>query len=299
MHNDLTIGFIGQGYVGKNTANDFEARGFKTIRYALEEPYTKNKDKIKHADVVFVAVPTPSTPKGFDDSILRSIVPLVGRGKTLVIKSTVVPGTTESIQKEHPHITILFSPEFLLEKTAAHDASFPIMNIIGMPDDSAVYREKAEMVLDILPESPYKQVMTSREAEIFKYVHNIHAFVRILFANMIHNVAERHGADWAPISEAMAADPYMNAQANYYNNPVHKGGRGAGGHCFVKDFAAFVDTYKKSCPEDKAAATALEALEEFNIGLLRDSGKDLEIVEGVYGKDALKSAKAGPAKKRT
>ena len=42
-----TIGFIGQGWIGKNYANDFEARGYQTIRYSLEEPYLQNKDLIK------------------------------------------------------------------------------------------------------------------------------------------------------------------------------------------------------------------------------------------------------------
>ncbi len=278
-----TIGFIGQGYVGKNTADNFEARGFPVVRYALEEPYVANKEKIQECDVVFVAVPTPTTPDGFDDSILRSVVPLVGVGKTLVIKSTVLPGTTEALQAEHPGITILFSPEFLLERTAAHDASFPIMNLIGIPSDSAVFRKKAEEVIALLPESPYSRICAAREAEIFKYVHNIHGVFRILFANLIYNFATAQGVPWEAIPEAMAADPYMNAQASYYNNPVHKSGRGAGGHCFIKDLAAFVEAYQKHCGEDSEAIGALAHLEQFNTALLRESGKDLDLLAGVYG----------------
>ena len=65
----IKIGFIGQGYVGKNYADDFERRGYKVVRYALEEPYRKNKEQIRDCDLVFIAVPTPTTPKGFDESI--------------------------------------------------------------------------------------------------------------------------------------------------------------------------------------------------------------------------------------
>ena len=72
------IGFIGQGYVGKNYGDDFEWRGFKVVRYSLEKPYIENKDKIKECDIVFVAVWTPTTPKGFDLSIVESVLPLVG-----------------------------------------------------------------------------------------------------------------------------------------------------------------------------------------------------------------------------
>ena len=102
-----TIGFIGQGFIGKNYADDFERRGYEVTRYALEEPFVQNKDKIVLCDIVFIAVPTPTTPKGYDDSIVRSAVALTRPGASVVIKSTMLPGTTESIQKEYPNHTSL------------------------------------------------------------------------------------------------------------------------------------------------------------------------------------------------
>ena len=64
------IGFIGQGFIGKNYADDFEQRNYKVVRYALEGTYAGNKDRIKECDIVFIAVPTPTTPEGFDLSIV-------------------------------------------------------------------------------------------------------------------------------------------------------------------------------------------------------------------------------------
>ena len=95
------IGFIGQGWIGKNYADDFEKRGYNVVRFALEEPYIQNKDKIKDCDIVFIAVPTPSTPTGFDSSILKKAVKNIGKGKIAVIKSTLLPGITEEIQQEN------------------------------------------------------------------------------------------------------------------------------------------------------------------------------------------------------
>lgn len=83
---DKIIGFIGQGWIGRHYADDFENRGYKVIRYALEEPYLQNGEKIKECDIVFIAVPTPSSPEGFDDSIIRQAVKKTGKGKTVVIK---------------------------------------------------------------------------------------------------------------------------------------------------------------------------------------------------------------------
>ena len=74
---------------------------------------------------------------------------LIGKGKIAVIKSTVLPGTTEQIQKENPNIFVLHSPEFLTEVTASYDASHPARNIVGIPADNKLFRAKAKMVIDI------------------------------------------------------------------------------------------------------------------------------------------------------
>jgi UDP-glucose 6-dehydrogenase len=282
------IGFIGQGFIGKNMADDFEQRGYDVVRYALEEPYIKNKATIAECDTVFIAVPTPTTPDGFSDTALRTVLPLVGSGNTVVIKSTVLPGTTESIQEEHPDKVVLFSPEFLSAATAAHDAAFPIMNIVGVPDESATYRDRAHLVLAMLPKSPHDQVCHARSAEIFKYVHNMHGVWRILFANLMYDLVEAHEpAVWEEIAKAMAADPYLTHQASYYNQPVHGSGRGAGGNCFIKDFAAFREGYQKHVPDDHSGIALLKAIENKNIDLLRSSGKDSDLLAHVYGTETM------------
>ena len=84
------IGFIGQGFIGKNYADDFEARGYPVVRYSLEEPHINNKEKIAECDIVFIAVNANTTPSGFDDSNIRSGLGIVGEGKIAVIKSTLL-----------------------------------------------------------------------------------------------------------------------------------------------------------------------------------------------------------------
>jgi UDP-N-acetyl-D-mannosaminuronate dehydrogenase len=95
-----TIGFIGQGYIGKNYADDYEERGYKVTRYSLEPAYVHNKDAIRDCDIVFVAVWTPTTPKGFDVSVVESVLPLVKKGGIVVLKSTVIPWDDCSSSKE-------------------------------------------------------------------------------------------------------------------------------------------------------------------------------------------------------
>ena len=125
MQTKNKIGFIGQGWIGKNYALDFIDRGFDVVRYAKEPEYEGNKDALSLCDIIFIAVPTPTTPSGFDFSIIQSVLALVPKGATAVIKSTIIPGTTQFLQKMYPDIYVMHSPEFLTEVTARQDASHP------------------------------------------------------------------------------------------------------------------------------------------------------------------------------
>lgn len=276
------IGFIGQGYIGKNYADDFESRGYSVVRYSLDPEYVGNKDKIATCGIVFIAVPTPTTPRGFDDSIVRSAVGITAPGATVVIKSTVVPGSARAIRDQYPDRVLMYSPEFLSEATAAYDAAHPIMNIMGITRDTQEDKDAAARVLATLREAPYTATCTAEEAEIIKYTHNGSGYTQIVFFNMMYDLAASLGASWDAIGPALKADPLI---ANRYSNPVHKTGRGAGGHCFIKDFAALREAYERGVKDDTGAA-AMKSFEEKNIELLRASGKDLDLLEGVYGTHA-------------
>ncbi len=275
----MKIGFIGQGWIGKNYADDFENRGYEVVRYSLEEPYILNKEKIPECDVVFIAVPTPTTTKGFDASIVRSALQLVGKGKIAVIKSTILPGTTDALQKENPDIFVLHSPEFLVEKTAAFDAAHPNRNIIGVPDENEVYREKAQTVLDILPNAPYAKILPALDAEFVKYAGNCFLLTKVIYMNVLYDLVSNMNADWQNVKDALIHDPRVGAS---HTEPNHQSGRGAGGDCFIKDFEAFRTMYKEK-GKDTYGNALLEALKNKNIQLLTDSGKDLNLLTSVYG----------------
>ncbi len=274
----MKLGFIGQGFIGKSYADDYEARGFQTVRYALEPQYEGNRDALKECDAVLIAVPTPTTPNGFDVSILKSVLSLVGDGKVAVIKSTIIPGTTRKLQAEFPNIVVMHSPEFLSSATAAYEAAHPNRNIIGVVNDKD--RARADEIIKTFAPAPYNLVCTAEEAEVIKYSRNIAGFMRILFYNLAYDVAAHHGATWDVIADAVAHDP---DNGPLYTKPVHKSGRGAGGHCFIKDMAAFVKAYEAAVPGDTEGLAFLNAAVLKNLALLKDSGKDQEFVRSVYG----------------
>ncbi len=282
----MKIGFIGQGFIGKHMADDFAERGYSIVRYALEPLYVQNKGEIATCDIVFIAVPTPTTPDGFDDSALRAVLPLVGVGKIAVIKSTVLPGRTRALQAAFPDRIILHSPEFLREKSAKEDTKSPARTIVGIPEESDVYRNAAAMVVSVLPESPYTTIVTSDEAELIKYAGNCFLAMKVIFMNVIYDAATAAGADYQAIVEAMQADPRIgSSHMQVIDTSGHPGsvpGRGAGGHCFPKDLEAFKLWYDATS-NDAVGTTLLAALLDKNNSLLRMSGKDLELLRGIYG----------------
>ncbi|MDA8596722.1 hypothetical protein N9L26_00090 [Candidatus Pacebacteria bacterium] len=289
------IGFIGQGWIGKHYADDFENRGYDTVRYGLEAPYTENKDQIKDCDVVFIAVPTPTTPEGFDDSVVRSVLALVGTGKTAIIKSTIVPGTTESLQAAYPDIIVMHSPEFLREASAAHDAAHPDRNIVGISDERA-HQEAAEFVMRILPYAPYTAIIPARDAEFVKYAGNGFLYMKVLFMNILYDLVEQNGGDYQKVREAMINDPRIGES---HTMPVHASGhddvghkdskRGAGGHCFIKDFEALRELFKNN--EDDFGDAFLTASATYNNALLSKTNKDTDLLKGVYGSEYVSELK--------
>lgn len=274
------VGFVGQGYVGGSYANNFERRRFAVVRYSLEEKYRKNKDRIQECDIVFICVPTPTTPQGFDPHLVEEALSLVGAGKIVVIKSTLQPGTTRRLQAKFPHLTILCSPEFLSVASAQEDTDRPFSSIIGMPKGSSRHKRAAALVHAVLPKAPFTLTATSEEAELIKYAHNFNGYTQIVAFNIIYDLAKRLGADWKPIERAIAADPFI---PNRYARPIHKRGRGAGGGCFIKDVASLGHLYAALLPKDREGGMFFRALQAKNVALLLSTKKDLGLLRGVYG----------------
>ncbi len=299
----MKIGFIGQGFIGKSYADDFEGRGLSVVRYGLQPEYVGNKEIIKGCDLVLIAVPAPTLPTSelrndshpkvrFEDKNIREGVGLTKQGAVVVIKSTMPPGTTESIQEQYPDRIILHSPEFLLETTAAKDASSPERNIVGIPKETSAHRVAAEQFLSLLPKAPYTLICDAKTAELIKYGSNAYLFTKIVFSNMFFQLVEKYGADWEVVREAIGRDPrigpaHMDLHLKDEPEGVYRR-RGAGRSCFIKDWAQLSELYAQELPEDTNTIQALRGFEYKNAELLREFDRYVNLLEGVYGPDAGK-----------
>ena len=102
--------------------------------------------------------------------------------------------------------------------------------------------------------------------------------------NLLYDLAQKNNCRWEVLHEIMTADPWIG---HMHIDPVHKSGRGAGGHCFIKDFSALARFYRETV-DDKEGNEIFSANEKKNIKLLLKSHKDLGLLRGVYGQKMKK-----------
>jgi len=230
-------------------------------------------DLLVRAEVVFIAVPTPYylDGSGFDDSFLHQAIQTIpSTGKTIVIKSTVTPGTTDNLQARYPDHRFLFSPEFLTEITADFDMQHPNRQIIGYTPQS---RRDAEMVMGMLPRAPFEKVVTAKTAELIKYFANAFYALKVTYANQMYDLCQKLGVDYEHLRECSVVEPWIGKN---HLEIFHKGYRGYGGKCLPKDTRAIIqlgDTLG-------ADMTVLKAAEEFNNKLTAGQGLDIQWREG-------------------
>jgi UDPglucose 6-dehydrogenase len=199
---------------------------------------------VDHAEIIFLALPTPPTATGEADlsyilGAARDIGKLIKKYTVIVTKSTVPVGTADKVRAaiaEHAacDFDVASNPEFLREGVAVEDFLKPERVVLG------VSSERAEKVLRelyhpfVLSGNPVL-VMDTRSAEITKYAANAMLAVRISFMNDIANLCDACGAnvDWVRLGVGL--DSRIGKRFLF-------AGTGYGGSCFPKDVSALVET---------------------------------------------------------
>ncbi|SFM09921.1 UDP-glucose/GDP-mannose dehydrogenase family protein [Variovorax sp. OV329] len=209
---------------------------------------------VKHGDVQFIAVGTPSDEDGSADlqyvlAAARNIGRHMEGFKVVVDKSTVPVGTADKvravIQEELDKrgrgdigFAVVSNPEFLKEGAAVDDFMRPDRIVLGVSDDEAGAQALAVMRKLYAPfnrNHERTRVMDVRSAEFTKYAANAMLATRISFMNELANLADRVGADIELVRQGMGSDPRIGYSFLY-------AGTGYGGSCFPKDVAALVHT---------------------------------------------------------
>jgi len=317
------IGFIGLGKLGMPCAEAMVRKGFDVTGYDIV-PKTSDhieigesiEDVCRDRDIVFVATPTPHED-GYDGSAPTSHLPVkdfnydavkkvltkcdkhMGKSQTLVLISTVLPGTCRrELQPLVTNTKLMYNPYLIAMGTVAHDMVNPEMIMIGSKNGLAGKNCKIRSELlesfynQVCDNSPRIEFGTFEEVESMKIFYNTFISNKIAMVNMIQDVAQRLGnMDVDRVTQALA-----NSTQRIVSDAYMKAGMGDGGACHPRDNIALrwlaqelnlgYDLFEgiMTARERQAENMALEILKHGkNVHFTSDSYKPgTDLVDGSY-----------------
>ena len=272
----MKIAVFGLGYVGLSMAcllaQNNEVVGVDVLPEKIEqinnrvspikdeyiEKYFKEKElnliatkdanlALEGADFAIIATPTnyDENENYFDTSAVENVIKTVTEFNpqiTIVVKSTIPVGFTQSIVNKFNNANILFSPEFLRESKALYDSLYPSRIIVGFDQENLELKLKAESFAALLEEGAIKdnvpvKYMGYTEAEAVKLFSNAYLALRVAFFNELDTYAELKNLNTKNIIDGVCLDPRIG---DYYNNPSF----GYGGYCLPKDTKQLKANYR-------------------------------------------------------
>lgn len=251
MNEKNNIGIIGNGFVGSAVAHGFSAAvGYDChLRVYDKDPKRSSnslEEIIDKSDLVFISVPTPSDQRGrinldILNKCLEEIYYEANKNKSFnaiyLIRSTVVPGTTEDLQNRFKKLKIVFNPEFLTERSAHFDFISQTRIVLGGKKEhvdfvKSIYRDRFGNNLSII-ETDFKS------AELTKYVCNTFFATKVSFLNEMKLLSNKIGANWEDVLEGFLRDGRVGSSHSQVPGPDGK--LGFGGSCFPKDIQALIN----------------------------------------------------------
>ena len=266
----MKIGIIGNGFVGSAIMHGFVLHADDIMIYDKDPKRSTHsfEDVANLSDVIFICVPTPMFESGECDlTIVNSVAEDLSKydcmqEKVVVIKSTVVPGTTERLAEKYKKMSFVFNPEFLTERKARLDFINTSRIVLGGDKKEAI--DKVEQLYRL--RFPYTKVIKTDfgTAQLIKYMANCFFATKVSFMNEMYEVCEAIGGDWEAALEGFISDGRIGN--SHIDVPGHDGDMGFGGKCFPKDINAMI----KRCEEIGVDPTVMKGAWEKNKQVRKD-----------------------------
>ena len=239
------IGIIGAGYVGKAVYNGFSLKADIKLYDIKPELSTASFGDTIDSDFIYICLPTPMKKvEGgeIDLSIIESVLKEIDKkvkGKTIVIKSSVVPGTTEKFAEKYKNNYFIANPEFLTARTANLDFIQATRVVVGSTKNMPI--EIKEKFVDIQRKRFLATPIVETDAttaEFIKYMANCFLATKITYMNELFFFGKKLGINWDAAVKGFLLDGRIGN--SHYEVPGWDGSFGFGGACFPKDINALI-----------------------------------------------------------
>jgi len=241
MNNNYSIGIIGHGYVGESQSFAFSPSFNVKVFDKDSSKSTHSLKEVLESDIIFVCLPTPMKKDGSQDlSFISDFFNDTKKGPIYIIKSTVIPGTTNMLVNKYKNLDIIFSPEFLTERTAKLDILTQTRIILG---GNKKLTNKVREIYNIRFKNKTIIQTDSLTAEFIKYMNNTFFASKVSIMNEFYRLANHLGVDWDKALYGFVSDQRIGD--SHLNVPGPDGKLGFGGTCFPKDINAFISFAKE------------------------------------------------------
>ena len=267
----MNIGIIGWGFVGQATGKGL-ATSKKNKIFVYDKQRTSPltlEEVVKKSEFIFICVPTPmhSDYSGMSMAIVEEVAGQVakvakGTDKIAIVKSTVLPGTTQGFIKKYAKVNWAMNPEFLTQNNANYDFAHPYRTVIGASSKKVGERIK-KLYQTIYPKDQPYYIMDVTSAELTKYMSNNILASKVLIADEFFFLAKKVGANYNDVRKAVEADPRIGSHLRV---PGPDGDVGFGGACFPKDMIGILGLAKKL----KVDMSALSAVWQKNLKIRKN-----------------------------
>ena len=241
----MKIGIVGNGFVGSAIIHGFVLHVDDILIYDNDSSKSTHslREVAQQSDIAFICVPTPMFETGECDlSIVEEAVDEIcsfsdrNKEMVVVIKSTVVPGTVESLSEKFPNIDFVFNPEFLTERRARLDFINTSRVVLG--GTSQIALEKVESLYRT--RFPYVKIVKTDfgTAQLIKYMANCFFATKISFMNEMKQICDAIDGNWDEAMDGFISDGRIGN--SHIDVPGHDGNLGFGGKCFPKDINAMI-----------------------------------------------------------
>ena len=226
----MKIGIIGCGFIGTALKVWLKENNPNVETFVSDPPKGMNDD-ISNCDAYFIQIHLPTEDDGTQDlTLMTDIINKLPTNTPIWIRTTILPGTSKKLS-EITGRKVHHMPEFLTERTYIEDFKWQPM----------VFTDDIELLKKIFPGKKHID-MTSAEAEMVKYAHNVFGALKVTYFNCIYDICKKEGLDYQKVREGVLGSTYINDVHTQVPGPDGK--YGYGGKCFPKDVDAFEKLYR-------------------------------------------------------